>query len=304
MNQPLILNIQKYSIHDGEGIRTTVFFKGCPLRCIWCHNPESQDFGPELLYDASKCVGCGACAAVCPNQANQIFERAAVLDRSKCSSCGKCVEVCLGQARELSGRAYSIEELIQELEKDRAFYEESGGGITLSGGEVLAQPMDYIQPLVMKLFEKGYSVFIDTCGDVPYERFEKILPYTDTFLYDIKTMSDQKHRDYTGTGNERILENLRKLSEDGARIVLRLPLMDGLNTESEDLFPLLNLLKSGVRVAKINLLPYHHTGKSKYDRLDRPYDRMKILEIPAREKLEQIADFFRINGFANIEIGG
>ncbi len=303
-NLPLIFNIQKYSIHDGDGIRTTVFFKGCPLRCVWCHNPESQNFGPEILYDPAKCIGCGACLLLCPEKANRMENGSAVLDRERCAACGKCLESCLGNARELAGRCYTVEELVRELEKDRAFYEESGGGVTLSGGEVMAQPMDYVEELMRRLFEKGYSVNIDTCGDVPYERFERILPYTDTFLYDIKAMSDQKHRKYVGTGNERILQNLQKLSNDGARINLRLPLVDGLNTGREDILSLIGFLKSGVHVTKINLLPYHDFGRSKYARLEREYDSGGIFEIPARESLEKTAALFRENGFPDIETGG
>lgn len=301
---PLVFNIQRFSIHDGDGIRTTVFFKGCPLRCVWCHNPESQDYGPEILYNPVKCVGCGACVLICLEKANRMENGRAILDRKLCTACGKCLESCLGNARELAGCYYTVEELLWELEKDRAFYEESGGGVTLSGGEVMAQPMNYVEELMRRLSEKGYSVNIDTCGDVPYERFRRILPYTDTFLYDIKVMSDQKHRKYVGTGNKRILQNLQKLSRDGARINLRLPLVDSLNTGREDILSLIGFLKSGVRVTKISLLPYHDFGRSKYARLERKYDSDGIFEIPARESLEKAADFFRENGFPNIETGG
>lgn len=304
MKEPIIFNIQKYSIHDGDGIRTTVFFKGCPLHCAWCHNPESQDFGPELLYDPGKCTACGECIAACPQNANRRMDGTIGFDRERCIHCGKCVESCLSQARELAGKSWPLAELVRELEKDRAFYEVSGGGVTLSGGEVMAQPMDYVEALTKILFESGISVFIDTCGDVPYDRFERILSYTDTFLYDLKTMSEEKHRTYTGAGNRRILENLRRLSHAGAKIDLRLPLIAGVNTEREDLQAIVDFLKSGVSVAKISLLPYHSFGRSKYGRLARTYDPGGIFEIPAREKLEQIAALFRQNGFTKIEIGG
>ena len=304
MKEPFIFNIQKYSIHDGDGIRTTVFFKGCPLRCGWCHNPESQDFNPELLYAAGKCTGCSECVSVCPWGANRIENGKAVFDRERCSHCGRCVEVCLGQARELAGKCWPLESLIAELEKDRAFYEESHGGVTLSGGEVMAQPMDYVEALTRALFERGISVFIDTCGDVPYERFGRILPYVDTFLYDLKAMSAKKHRKFIGTDNLRILENLRRLSDAGARIYLRLPLIAGVNMEREDLQAIWEFLQGGVRVARISLLPYHSIGRNKYDRLGRDYDPGGIFGIPMREKMERAAELFRQNGFHEIEIGG
>lgn len=305
MEEPVIFNIQKYSIHDGDGIRTTVFFKGCPLRCAWCHNPESQDFRPELFFDPAKCTGCGECVSACPRGANRIAGGRAVFDRELCARCGACAQVCLGQARELSGRRWPLSELVAELEKDRPFYEESGGGVTLSGGEAMAQPMEYVEALMRALFERGIGVFVDTCGDVPYERFERILPYADTFLYDVKAVSEEKHRRYVGSGNRRILENLRRLSADGARIYLRLPLVDGVNMEREDLEAVAGFLReNGVRVERISLLPYHDIGRAKYGRLGRQYDARGLFEIPAREKMERAAEFFRRNGWTDIEIGG
>ena len=187
-----VTNIQKYSIHDGDGIRTTVFFKGCHLRCWWCHNPETQCFEPELQVDIPKCTGCRRCAAVCPEAAITYGEdHKAQLDRSKCKACGKCVDACLGNFRTLVGKEYTVKELVKICLQDQMFYEESGGGVTLSGGEVMAMDPEYIQALVKALYREGIDVTIDTCGHAPYSNFKAILPFVSTWLYDIKVMDDE-----------------------------------------------------------------------------------------------------------------
>jgi len=298
MNKPLVLNIQKYSIHDGAGIRTTVFFKGCPLACRWCHNPESQRYQRELLFHKDRCVGCGACADVCPHGA------AMPLDREACRACGACVDACAHDAREWAGRTYEIRELVQAVEKDRMFYEQSGGGVTLSGGEVLAQDMDYITELARRLYEKGFSVDIDTCGHVPYERFQRVLPYTDTFLYDIKLMDPEAHKLYTGVDNRLILENLKRLSADGGKINIRLPLIEGVNASDAHIRAVIAFLKEeNIRVCRVNLLKYHSTGSSKYGKLGRTYDETGMA-VPDEAWLERTREVFLQNGFTNTETGG
>ena len=306
MGAPLIFNIQKYSIHDGEGIRTTVFFKGCPLSCRWCHNPESQRCQKELMYYASRCTGCGACVAACPEKAVAFDPQAHTVttDRALCMACGACTDACVHSAREAAGREYELRELVRELEKDRMFYEQSGGGITLSGGEALAQDMDYIEDLVRRLHGKGYSVDIDTCGHVPYEHIRRVLPYVDTFLYDIKLLDPEAHRRWTGVDNGLILENLKRLSGDGGKIDIRMPLVAGVNAEDAYIRDVIAFLRDNrIRVRRVCLLKYHDTGSGKYPQLGRPYEK-DAMAVPDQDFLDRAAATFRENGFPNTQIGG
>ncbi|MEG1049301.1 MAG: glycyl-radical enzyme activating protein [Oscillospiraceae bacterium] len=304
MEAPFVFNIQKYSIHDGNGIRTTLFFKGCPLTCLWCHNPESQRFPTELMVYRNRCVDCGACIPSCPNNANKLVDGHLVMDRTLCNACGKCVDSCLQNAREIIGKTYTIKELVKEASKDMMFYEESGGGITLSGGEVMSQNIDYLAELCEKLYDKGFSVNIDTCGYAPYEKFKRILPFVDTFLYDIKLMDNEKHKKYIGVGNELILENLIKLNADGAKINVRIPIIAGVNDSDEFIDDTIKFLKDNkIRTTQINLLPYHNIAKDKYENLNRLYqdDEMRV---PSRESMELFRDKFISHGHNNIKIGG
>ena len=295
---PVLFNIQKFSIHDGSGIRTTVFFKGCPLRCLWCHNPESQRYAPEIMYYADRCVQCGACAAVCPCEAvNAEIET----DRTLCDACGTCTTYCLYGARERIGFQKDPEDLVDEILKDAPFYEVSGGGVTLSGGEPMAQDMDYIEDVCRRLKRRGYHIAIDTCGHVPYEHFTRILPYADTFLYDIKHMDPEKHRELTGVGNELILANLVRLSSDGASIRIRLPLIAGLNDDDVEIKALKDLL-TRIHVDGVHLLPYHTAGSDKYERLgteDHP-----VFSAPSKERLDYILNTFISAGINSVKIGG
>ncbi|MEG0987525.1 MAG: glycyl-radical enzyme activating protein [Clostridium sp.] len=304
MDVPYVINIQKYSVHDGAGIRTTVFFKGCPLSCSWCHNPESQHYTKELMLYHERCTNCGACVAHCPNKANLIKDGHLVFDRSLCTACGICTDYCLSNAREVVGKTYTVKDLVKELEKDRMFYEDSGGGITLSGGEVMIQNMDFIEELCKTLYKKGYSINIDTCGYAPYENFERVLPYIDTFLYDIKHMDPETHKKYMGVDNKLILDNLSRLNAAGATIALRLPIIDGVNDSKDFIEQVIAFLKEHrIHPKQIHLLPYHNTGKSKYENLDRTYadDEMKV---PKTECMELFKDNFINHGYANTKIGG
>ena len=305
METPLVFNIQKYSIHDGDGIRTSIFFKGCPLNCAWCHNPESQRYHQELMFFDSRCTGCGACVARCPQKAVSIVDGKAVTDRSLCNACGVCTDLCYNSAREVAGKTYTVEQLVKEAEKDRMFYENSGGGITLSGGEVMDQNMDYIEQLCKTLYDKGYSVDIDTCGYAPYENFQRILPYVDTFLYDIKAMDPKIHKEYIGTDNQLILDNLIKLSRDGAKINIRIPVVLGVNADDAFMQDVISFLKeNSISVSQVNLLPYHNTGMHKYRKLDRAYLKEEEMGVPAGELMEHFQALFVENGYSNTNIGG
>lgn len=299
-----ITNIQKYSIHDGDGTRTTVFFKGCPIHCEWCHNPETQNYNRELQYDREKCIGCRMCEKACPSNAITFKDGKVITDKEKCQLCGKCTEVCELGLREITGNEYDVDDLVELLKKDEIFYEQSGGGVTLSGGEVMTMNMDYVTELCRKLHREGISITIDTCGYAPYENFERILEYTDVFLYDIKVMDDEKHKKYIGVSNKMILENLKKLNEDGAKIYIRIPTIREVNGNEENMNAVIKFLKvNGIHPPQINLLPYHNTGSSKYPKLSRKY-KGENLHAPGKEEMQLFANLFERAGYQNIQIGG
>ena len=304
MRLPNVINIQRFSVHDGDGIRTTVFFKGCYLNCWWCHNPESQNFAPEAMINPEKCTGCTACEHACPHHAIHMEDCKQCTDRGKCEACGKCVDFCVNNAREIVGKQYTVQELVKEVEKDYMFYEESYGGVTLSGGEAMAQDMEYMTELLKKLQRKGFNVAVDTCGYAPQENFEKVLPYVDTFLYDIKLMDDEKHKKYMGQSNKLILSNLKYISDHGARIDIRIPVIGGVNDNEQEMEAILSYLKEeNIAVAQVNLLPYHDIASSKYDRLDENY-KGKDFYVPSNEYMEALQAKFQQNGFQNTKIGG
>ena len=299
-----ITNIQKFSIHDGDGIRTTVFFKGCPLKCEWCHNPETQKFEKEMQVDREKCTGCGACAAVCPNGAIHMEEGRPILDAEACVFCGKCTRFCPTGAREVIGQEYTVKELVKELMKDQMFYEESGGGVTLSGGEVMSMDMDYLLAVAKELKRQDVTLTIDTCGFVPYEKFQELLPYVNTFLYDVKVMDPELHKKYMGTDNALILENLVRLAKEGARIYIRIPTVKEVNGNEENMKETIAFLQEhDIHPAQINLLPYHDTGSGKYRKLDMEY-KGTDLHAPDKEEMEALAALFINAGYKNTKIGG
>lgn len=305
MNFPNIINIQKFSTHDGDGVRTTIFFKGCPLRCMWCHNPESQSYQKELIFHRHKCTTCGKCVTKCKQGANTIVDGKLVFDRTKCTSCGVCTDWCITEARELAGKEYTVDELVKEAMKDKIFYEQSGGGVTLSGGEVLTcRDMDYVEQVCRKLHENGVSVYIDTSGYAPYENLKRLLPYVDVFLYDIKLMDNEMHKKYVGVDNTLILENLIKLSNDGAGIYARLPIIGKVNATEQHIESVIRFLtENHINIQQVNLLPYHDIGKGKYSALDMGYNDDEM-EKPASDLMEHFKSMFEAHGFNKVKIGG
>ncbi len=304
MKTAVVTNIQRYSTHDGDGVRTTIFFKGCPLSCRWCHNPESQDFKKEVFFYGNKCKSCGSCIPRCKENANVMTETGMVFEREKCVSCGECIDWCIYEAKELAGRDYTVEQLVKEAKKDRIFFEQSGGGVTLSGGEVMSQDIAYLEPLCRALHREGLSVFIDTCGFAPYEKYEKILPYVDTFLYDIKAMDGAVHQEWTGVDNALILENLKKLSAAGANIYVRIPTIGGVNADEDFMQQVITFLtENNIHPAQVNLLPYHNYGRNKYASLAKEYDD-DAMQVPSNELMEQFRQMFINNGFTKTNIGG
>lgn len=260
----VITNIKRMAVHDGHGLRTTVFFKGCPLRCIWCHNPDTLFFKPQLAFHKSKCVSCGACFEVCTNG---VFD-GKKYDSERCISCFKCADVCPVSAKERYGEEWEAEKLAEHLLCDRPFFEASGGGVTFSGGECLAQ-IDFLEELARLLHKEGISVDIDTSGYAPFSSFERIIPYTDEFLYDIKTFDSELHKRLTGKDNKIIIENLRRLDSLGSRVEIRYPYVPGYNDcECRAIGELLLSLKS---VRRIKVLGYHSLAKSKYNSLGMDY---------------------------------
>jgi pyruvate formate lyase activating enzyme len=286
----IVFDIRRYTLHDGPGIRTTVFLKGCALSCLWCHNPESQSSGPELILRESRCIRCGACVEACERGAITWTESGPSTDRSKCRACGTCATVCFAEARELAGRTMTVEQVMAEVERDVPFYEESSGGLTLSGGEPLLQPY-FTAALLRAAKERGLHTALDTCGHASWKSLERLRHHVDLFLYDLKLMDDMRHQLFTGVSNRRILANLRALVERGHRVVLRVPVIPGINDDDENLRAVGVFAASLPGLAGVDLLPYHRTGVDKYARLDRKYPLPHTLA-PVRERLDEIAGAF------------
>lgn len=282
-----IFEIKRFAVHDGNGIRTTVFFKGCPLKCVWCHNPEGIDFSPELAYYESKCIGCGECVSVCPEGAHGIFRNGHTIDREKCVGCGKCADVCIGNALTFYGREMSVSEVMAKLLEDREFYENSGGGVTLSGGECLMQA-DFCTELLKRLKEQGIHTAVDTCGYVSKSILDKVIPYTDIFLYDIKAIDEDVHIRCTGKPNRIILDNIKYLDKKGKKTEVRIPYVPGYNDDQiEKIAELLSGLK---HLTKVRVLPYHRYAAGKYDALN--MENSLPDTIPSKEMIDAAEKVF------------
>jgi pyruvate formate lyase activating enzyme len=304
-----VYDIQGFSVQDGPGIRTTVFMKGCPLRCPWCHSPESQQYQSQLCWISMRCVGikeCGKCLDRCTKGAitpGQVMQHAATresvrlvhINRSICDNCGECAEVCYRNALYMCGADYTVEELLNRVLKDRPFYEHSGGGVTVSGGEPLAQP-EFVFQMLKGLKESGIHTALDTTGYAPYDSIKQVLPYTDLFLYDLKHMNSRQHRIVTGVSNELILENVRKIAKDGGKIQVRIPVIPDFNDSKESFHAIGQFCRSlGDAVTVIQMLPYHNLGVMKYPRID---DRNVALEAepPSDHKINILKKFLEDQG--------
>ena len=273
----LIFNIQKCSIHDGEGLRTIVFFKGCPLHCKWCANPESQSYKMEIMEFPKKCVGCGECMKVCKLNAIHPDPKAGLkIDRSVCNNCFACADICYAEAKKTCGEEKTAEEIFKEVNKDRFFYEIRGGGVTFSGGEPLTQP-ELLYQTAKKCKANRLHTTMETCGFGKFEEFEKALDYIDESFFDIKHMDTEVHKELTGVGNEVILSNLKAIAGHGIPVTVRTPVIPGLNDSMENIVATAEFIKDIPNVVEYELLLYHNLGESKYTSLGKPYELHDIV---------------------------
>jgi pyruvate formate lyase activating enzyme len=291
-----IFDIKRYSIHDGPGIRTTVFLKGCSLRCLWCHNPESVAPGPELMHWPARCTRCYSCIKACPLGAlSKDATGAVVVDRAKCDLCGQCAETCLYDAMKIVGRNMSVEDVMADVEKDRIFYEQSGGGVTLSGGDPFVQA-GFAEALLDACRSQGIRTALDTAGFSQNGVLGKLAAKTDLVLYDLKCMDDVRHREMTGVSNLPVLENLKRLAEGGTEVWVRIPLVHGVNDDDDNIRRTIDFLRSLKTVRRVGILPYHSGGLEKARRIGKDADFRKF-ETPSEERIAAIEASFREAGF-------
>jgi pyruvate formate lyase activating enzyme len=294
-----IFDIQRYSVHDGPGIRTLVFFKGCPLRCRWCQNPESIDRNPEIGFFDNKCIGCGECAKVCPKDAIN-FEEKGRIDRELCDRCGKCAEICYAEALTVIGEQHDMQSLLDIVERDRPFYDQSGGGVTVSGGEPTVQ-IEFLGDFLEAAKLAGLNTVIETCGVFAWSKFEAILPHLDIIYFDLKAAENDEHKRLTGLGNERILANARRTVESEKKVIFRIPLVPHMTATEENISGLIELLKE-LGQDEVHLLPYHRMGESKLQRIDSSLEALCI-EPLSDERIAEIRGRFEAAGL-KVSIGG
>lgn len=285
MESGIVFNIQKFSIHDGPGIRTNVFLKGCPLHCLWCHNPEGLEVSPEVEFEGTKCIGCGACI-ICEKGCHTFTETEGhIYDRTDCTRCGKCVEVCPAVALKMAGTRQTVDEVLTKVMSDKPFYDKSGGGMTLSGGEPLFQPA-FALALLKEAKNRGLHTAIETSGFASAEVFTSILPYTDLVLLDYKVTGEDEHKKYTGVPQAPILANLARANEAGVDVVLRCPLIPGVNMHEEHYKAIAETADRYEHIIRVDLEPYHTLGTGKLSRLGKA-DGF-VTTMPEKDEMEQI----------------
>lgn len=297
-----IFDIKQFAIHDGPGIRTTVFLKGCPLDCWWCHNPESRDSAPELVHYHTKCNSTGECIEACPVGALEVTTDGINIDRDRCTLCWECVSACPSGAIQRVGRNVTVDEILEEVEKSVIFFDSSGGGLTVSGGEPLQQP-DFVEKLLKRAVTEGIETTLDTTGYASQSVMDSVAQYVDTFLYDVKFIDEALHETYTGVSNEPILDNLRMLVDQGRGddVVIRRPVITGINDQREHTQALADYLSTLETVARIDLLPFHDVSE-KYERFGKEY-RISNRGAPTFDQLTDIKSTLESTGFS-VEISG
>lgn len=291
MQTGIVFDIKKYSINDGPGIRTTIFLKGCPLRCEWCHNPESQSPLPEMIFRPGRCDLCQACLAACEHNAITWSLNDPLTDREACVRCGECADVCYSEARQMVGRQMSLSEVMVEIRQDLTFYEESGGGVTLSGGEPLYQK-NFSLAILKACRKQDIHTVLDTCGYASWQAFEEVAPFVNLFLYDLKAIDPVKHLQYTGQSNERILANLERLSRSAASLLVRIPVIPGVNADLAEMHRIGAYLSALPQPPPVELLAYHNIAEAKYAGLDMPY-AMPDLQPPTPDQMGAFSGLLR-----------
>lgn len=297
----LVFDIRKFSLHDGPGIRTTVFFKGCPLSCQWCHNPESQSSAQEIMLWENRCIRCGTCITNCAVEAISREDGRVVTDRDVCTVCGTCTTYCAADARELVGKRMTVSEIMDDVKRDIVFFEESKGGVTFSGGEPMAQ-RSFLEELLKSCKALDIHTAVDTSGYAAWKSYDNIREYTDLFLFDLKLIDEERHRHFTGVPNGLILSNLRALSERGHHIIIRVPVVPGVTDDEDNLRGIAEFVASLPHIDRIDLLAYHESAKGKYERLGIPYALPDVRQ-PSDERMQELSNLMKEYSLP-VKIGG